>query len=206
MIKKQTLVIPGPAGAQELLLSSTATARPITCVICHPHPLYEGTMHNKVVYSLAAAFATLQIKTVRFNFRGVQGSAGQFDHGRGEQEDALNIVRWITAQHPEEEVWCAGFSFGAFVALNISARCQAKKLITIAPPVGQPYFVPEPIITCPWLLVQGGQDEIIAAHEVIAWAEQRPQVPEIVCMPEAGHFFHGQLHVLQAHIVDFCHA
>lgn len=191
--KKQTIFIAGPAGQQELLISFPEVTQKITCVICHPHPVHGGTMHNKVVYTLASAMNELDIKAVRFNFRGVQKSEGQFDHGRGELEDLINVVQWVKNHYPDDIIWLAGFSFGAFIAIKGRPLCDAQQLVIVAPPAGQPYFEALPALTCPWVLVQGGQDEVIASDQVMNWAKHQFSSPEMIFMPEAGHFFHGQL-------------
>lgn len=202
--KKQTLLIPGPAGQQEVLISAPAEmSRSITCVICHPHPVQGGTMHNKVVYTLASTMEVLNIKTVRFNFRGVQKSEGEFAHGVGEWEDLIAVVDWVKKQCPEDDIWLAGFSFGAYIAIKGNQRCDAKCLVAVAPPAGHPYFKGLPQITCPWILVQGEQDEVVEAKTVLDWGRQQHPAPQLLIMPEAGHFFHGQLVVLKEKLVSF---
>jgi alpha/beta superfamily hydrolase len=195
--KKEALFISGPAGRQELLISSPAESRKISCIICHPHPVHGGTMHNKVVYMLAATVEALNVKTVRFNFRGVQKSEGEFDHGVGECDDLLNVVKWVSASYPDDDIWLAGFSFGAYIAIKASQLCKAQRLVAVAPPVGQLYFQHLPQITCPWILVQGGQDEVIDSTRVMAWAEAQVPPPKSIFIPDAGHFFHGQLVMLK---------
>lgn len=192
--KQDAVFISGPAGQQELLLSFSDESRNVTCIICHPHPVHGGTMHNKVVYILASALEAVKVKTVRFNFRGVQKSEGEFDHGVGELDDLLNVVKWVKTAYPDDDVWLAGFSFGACIALKASGLCAAKHLVVVAPPVGQPYFKDLPAITCPWILIQGGQDEVIDSAKVMDWAKaQVPIPPEVIYIPDAGHFFHGRL-------------
>ncbi len=200
--KKQTIFIAGPAGQQELLISSSELSRNITCVICHPHPVHGGTMHNKVVYTLATTMEALGVKTVRFNFRGVQKSEGQFDHGVGELSDVLNVVDWVRLSYPGDDIWLAGFSFGAFIAVKANLLVQAKQLVIVAPPVGQVYFDDMPEIGCPWLLVQGGQDEVIDSAKVMSWVRTQEPAPTIIYMPEAGHFFHGQLVDVKNSLLD----
>lgn len=195
--KKQTFLIPGPAGDLELLISSPEAPRAITCIVCHPHPVQGGTMHNKVVYTLASAMETLGVKTVRFNFRGVQKSQGVFDHGVGELEDLIAVVEWVRAICPNDIIWLAGFSFGAFIAIKGSQICGAERLVAVAPPVGHPYFNDLPQIPCSWILAQGEQDEVVNASAVIDWGCQQMPLPQLIVMPEAGHFFHGQLVILK---------
>ena len=175
--KKEVFFISGPAGQQEILLSYSDEPRNITCVICHPHPVHGGTMHNKVVYMLASTFEGLNIKTVRFNFRGVQKSDGEFDHGVGELDDLLNVVDWVKTSYPDDIIWLAGFSFGAYIAIKGNQICGAQQLVVVAPPVGQPYFQNLPQISCPWILVQGGQDEIIDSTQVMIWAQAQVPAP-----------------------------
>lgn len=195
--KKTTLLISGPIGNLELLISSPIEPKSITCIVCHPHPVQGGTMHNKVVYTLASAMEVLGVKTVRFNFRGVQKSEGQFDHGVGELEDLEAVIRWVRNQCSNDIIWLAGFSFGGFIAIKGSADPVVQGLVVVAPPADHPYFKELPAITCPWILVQGEQDEIVAAKSVCAWADQQKLAPQKVIMPNAGHFFHGQLIVLK---------
>lgn len=201
-MKQEVQLISGPAGQQELLISSPDAVRDITCIICHPHPVHGGTMHNKVVYMLASTLEACNVKTVRFNFRGVQKSEGVFDHGVGELDDLLNVTQWVKQHYPDDDIWLAGFSFGAFIALKANQLCYAKQLIAVAPPVGKPYFQDMPPIVCPWILVQGGQDKIIDADKVMHWAKEQMPPPEIIFMPEAGHFFHGQLVEMKNYLLN----
>ncbi len=189
--KKQTLFISGPPGDLELLISSPESPCAITCVICHPHPVQGGTMHNKVVYILASTMEAINVKTVRFNFRGVQKSEGVFDHGIGELDDLIAVVNWVKTHCPNDDIWLAGFSFGAYIAIKGSQSCDAKCLVAVAPPVGHPYFNDLPQITCPWILVQGEQDEVVDANKVLNWGRVQVPAPQLIFMPEAGHFFHG---------------
>ena len=195
--KKQTFSIPGPSGNLELLIALPESPRAITCIICHPHPVQGGTMHNKVVYSLASTMEALSVKTVRFNFRGVQKSEGVFDQGVGELDDLITVVDWVKTQCPNDDLWLAGFSFGAYIAIKGSQICDAKRLVAVAPPVGHPYFTDLPQITCPWVLVQGEQDEVVDAKTVLSWGKQQQPEPIVIVMPDVGHFFHGQLLVLK---------
>lgn len=200
--KKQTLLTPGRAGNLELLISSPESPRAVTCIICHPHPVQGGTMHNKVVYILASTMEALNIKTVRFNFRGVQKSEGEFDHGIGELHDLVSVVEWVKALCPQDDIWLAGFSFGAFIAIKGSQICNAKRLVAVAPPVGHSYFNDLPQIACPWVLVQGEQDEVVEANKVLSWGRAQAPSPQLIIMPEAGHFFHGQLPLLKEELTE----
>jgi alpha/beta superfamily hydrolase len=186
----------GPAGALEVStdIPGTGHARQGTAVICHPHPLEGGTMHNKVVTMLERALRESGLATVRFNFRGVGASEGEFDEGRGEGEDLAAVSQWVRRVHPDDALWLAGFSFGSYVALASAARLDAAALITVAPPVGRSYsFDNIELPKCPWLLIQGEADEIVDAQAVFDWVDTLERPPSVVRMPETSHFFHRRL-------------
>jgi alpha/beta superfamily hydrolase len=166
-------------------------------VICHPHPLYGGSMDNKVVTTLVRALHDLDIPTIRFNFRGVGGSAGVFDAGAGETADAGSIAAWGASRWPGRRLVIAGFSFGAYVALNLAQRVAAACLVTVAPPVAMFDFAKLEVPRCPWLVVQGEADDVVDAQSVIAWVGGLSPPPRLVVMPGAGHFFHGRLQELR---------
>jgi len=200
--KKINFLIPGSSGNLELLASSPAEPRAITCIICHPHPVQGGTMHNKVVYTLASTMEALSVKTVRFNFRGVQKSEGEFGHGVGELDDLIVVVDWVKTHCPNDVIWLAGFSFGGFIAIKGNQVCGAAGLVVVAPPAGHPYFNELPEIICPWVLAQGAQDEVVDAATVLDWANRQAPAPCVVAMPDAGHFFHGQLVLLKEKLLQ----
>lgn len=187
--------IAGPAGRLEVALDpADAPARPVLAIICHPLPTEGGTMHNKVVTMAARALRECGIATLRFNFRGVGASDGAFDDGRGELDDLRAVAAWARAQHPGQALWLAGFSFGAWVSLRGAAELGAAALISIAPPVGRGWdfdgiVLPE----VPWLVIQGQADEIVDAAAVRAWVAGLPRPPQLVEMPDTGHFFHRRL-------------
>ena len=190
-----TVIVPGPAGRIECAVDLPAPheARRGIAVFAHPNPPDGGTMHNKVVTMGARALTELGIPVVRFNFRGVGQSEGAFDNGRGEVLDLLAVARWAQAVRPDAALWLGGFSFGAWVALQAARQLPVKQMISIAPPVGFRDFtgvLPPP---CPWLLVQGEQDEVVDAAAVFAWAAKQNPAPTVVRMPETGHFFHRRL-------------
>ena len=190
-----SLLLPGPAGRLELAidLPEASIARNGLAVICHPNPPDGGTLHNKVVTMCARALNELGIATVRFNFRGVGQSEGSFDNGRGEVLDLMAVAEWAHQANPDAQLWLAGFSFGSWVALLGARQLPVKHMISIAPPVGLRDFsgvLPPP---CPWLLIQGEEDEVVSAPGVFTWAEAQKPTPHIVRMPETGHFFHRRL-------------
>lgn len=190
-----TTVIQGLAGDIETVITqpqSLTESTPIV-VISHPHPLYGGTMTNKVVHILAKSFSELGAITVRFNFRGVGKSAGEYAHGIGEAEDLQAIVAELRQWQPQAPIWLAGFSFGAYVTTRAQEVIKAEKLLLVAPPVSMYAFDDIAEITVPWIVIQGGQDEVIDASAVKNWVSERPNQPQLIWMEEAGHFFHGRL-------------
>jgi alpha/beta superfamily hydrolase len=190
-----SLMLPGPAGLLEVAvdLPDAAEARRGIAVICHPNPPDGGTMHNKVVTMTARALTECGLVAVRFNFRGAGNSEGSFDDGRGEVLDLLAVARWALAARPDHALWLAGFSFGSWVALQAARQLPVAQMISIAPPVGRRDFtgvLPPP---CPWLLIQGENDEIVSAPAVFAWIAKQSPAPNVVRMPDTGHFFHRRL-------------
>jgi alpha/beta superfamily hydrolase len=204
------VVLQGAAGhLQAVVEDPTALVVPNAfMVVCHPHPQHGGTMDNKVVTTLARCAHELGVPTIRFNFRGVGGSEGQFDDGRGEAEDVLVAAAHGRKLWPDAALWLGGFSFGGYVALRASTTRgvgRVEKLVTVAPALGRNYGSAREISVpnCPWLLVQGEADEVIDANVVIDWAEQLEPPPELVTLPGVGHYFHGQLNALRDAVVPF---
>lgn len=189
------LLLPGPTGQLEVMTSSPETPRspPAIAVICHPHPLFGGTMHNKVIYTLARCFNSMGLASVRFNFRGVGLSQGGYDHGIGETDDLLAILAWLKENCPESAIWLAGFSFGAYIAARAAKVWPVKQLICVAPPIENFPFKELPPFPCPWILVQGDKDEVISAAAVFTWVNSLEHPPEVIKIHGASHFFHGQL-------------
>jgi alpha/beta superfamily hydrolase len=199
------VTLEGPAGPLEARLEDPAPEeRPRACgVVCHPHPLYGGTLQNKVVHTLARAMQQLGVPTLRFNFRGVGGSAGRYDGGAGELEDALAACEWARANWSCGTLWLAGFSFGSAVALQAAAVVRPAALVTVAPPVGRIIVVPVPRPPCPWLVVQGDRDELVDAEAVRRWAAEFSPPPRLEMLAGAEHFFHGRLAELRSAVVSF---
>src|SRR6478736_9047622 len=168
-------------------------ARRAIAVVAHPNPPDGGTMHNKVVTMCARALAELGVPAVRFNFRGTGHSEGSFDNGRGEVLDLLAVARWAQAARPDSQLWLAGFSFGAWVALQAARQLPVQQMISIAPTVGFRDFTGVLPPACPWLLIQGEQDEVVDPAKVFEWAAKQQPAPNVVRMPETGHFFHRRL-------------
>ena len=191
------LLLSGPAGQIEALvdLPDPAEAVAATAVICHPHPMHGGSMHNKVVTMIERSLRELGLRTVRFNFRSVGQSEGEYDDGRGETLDLLAVAEWVRQQRPDDALWLAGFSFGAYVALLGARHLPVKQMISVAPPAGRWDFsavLPPP---CPWWVVQGEEDDVVEPQAVFNWIDSIPETerPTLVRMPDTGHFFHRRL-------------
>ena len=196
----KNLTLNGPQGALEAILSVPEQTSGAIAVVCHPHPMYGGTMDNKVVHYTARALLEMGIPVLRFNFRGVGKSAGKFDNAVGEIEDCMTVVEWMQENYPKDRLVLAGFSFGAYIAVRAAARADVSALITIAPAVNLYDFDSLDEIGCPWLLIQGEADEVVPPDAVRSWVTQSSQLSEVIWMPDASHFFHGRLLELAEHI------
>ena len=200
----EKLFLNGPAGRLEAILESPGDAPVIgAAVILHPHPEHGGTMHNKVTHTLARGFVRMGFAALRFNFRGTEGSDGQYDEGNGEQQDAQAAISWMREKYPELAFWLAGFSFGAAIAIRVATEKSVDGLVSVAPAVyrfadgldGQPEV--------PWLIVQGDEDELVDVDETIEWVNGLKPGPELVVMPGVEHFFHGRLIDLREAVSEF---
>lgn len=205
--RSESLLIEGPGGVIEALLAAPAELRApaAAALVCHPHPLMGGAMSNKVAYTLASAALKAGAYALRFNFRGVGKSAGVHDQGRGETEDVIFLADWLRAQVPDATLILAGFSFGAFVSLQASVRVQPAVQISIAPPFGK-YFGNAPLPQrppCPWLVVHGLDDEVVAYEETAAILKNYTPAPELSTLDGVGHFFNGRLTDLQSLVTPF---
>ncbi len=185
---EQRMSIAGPAGALELALNLPEQAPRGIALVAHPHPLQGGTMDNKVAQTLAKTFAGLGYVSVRFNFRGVAGSAGAFDDGTGETDDALAALAHARAEYGELPVVLAGFSFGTFVQTRVANRVATERIVLIAPAVARFAATAVPGDT---IVIHGEEDDVVTLADVFSWA--RPQQLPIVVFPGCGHFFHGRL-------------
>jgi len=190
-----TFALPGPAGTLEVATAvpEPDQARTGTVVICHPNPQQGGTMRNKVVTMLERSFRESGLATARFNFRGVGASTGEFDHGDGESGDLVAVAQWVRQAQPGDALWLAGFSFGSYIALRSARSLGADALVTVAPPVGRYEFAELAMPNCPWLVVQGEDDEVVDPQGVFDWVETLDPQPTLIRMPETGHFFHRRL-------------
>ncbi|KAA9131363.1 alpha/beta hydrolase [Marinihelvus fidelis] len=193
--ERAELTLTGPAGALECISDAPEPGdeRPATVVICHPHPLHGGTMHNKVVTIIERSMRELGLRTVRFNFRGVGESEGEYDDGYGETDDLFAVCEWVRRTRPDDALWLAGFSFGTWVCLRAAQNLDIGQLVSIAPAVTRFDFTQLARPECPWLVVQGDEDEVVDFEAVRAWVETVEPPPEFIVMEHAGHFFHRRL-------------
>lgn len=202
--RSEKLVIDGPAGRLEALLETPGEADPEgVAVICHPHPMHQGTMQNKVVHTLARAFVMRGFLAVRFNFRGVGESEGSFDDGRGELQDALCAARAARERVPQGPLWIAGFSFGAAIAIQAAALLRADGLVSVAPAVRRVSAMTGTNPRCPWLVIQGDRDELVDVDATIEWVNSLEPGPELTVFTDTEHFFHGKLIELRKTVEAF---
>ncbi|MEJ2362297.1 MAG: alpha/beta fold hydrolase [Gammaproteobacteria bacterium] len=201
---EQELMIAGPVGPLESLLvqpDGWSEQDPIA-ICCHPHPLHGGTMHNKVIYILAKTFHQLGAASLRFNFRGVGQSAGAFDHGNGEQADVLAVAAWLREHYPAAPLWLSGFSFGGVVSLMAHAQVAPTRLLLVAPAVElYPAAQQQQVQIEDWILVQGGQDELVSPQAISDWLKQQQRKPRLIWLEQAGHMFHGYLNQIQEQVI-----
>lgn len=205
--RSRDLLIEGPAGPIEALLAAPKTplAAPAFAVVCHPHPLMGGAMSNKVAYTLASCAQKAGLHVLRFNFRGVGRSAGKHDQGRGETDDVVFLADWLHQQLPGARPVLMGFSFGAWVSLRAAQRVQPAAQVSIAPPFTK-YFgdvPPPPRQPCPWLVMHGLDDEVVAYDDTKAILDAYAPPPELVTLDGVGHFFHGRLNDITDAVVPF---
>lgn len=195
-------MIPGPAGNIEAVVHYPKEQKPAIAIVCHPHPLFDGTMHNKVVTTLVKTFNELGMTAIRFNFRGIGKSDGKYDNTIGETDDLIAVINWAQENFPNSDLYLSGFSFGSFVAAKVVNQFDVKKLILIAPPVHDFNFTALPEFHCPWVVVQGDADEVVPADQVFAWVHSRKHQPELITMHGVGHFFHGKLVDLRERLLN----
>jgi alpha/beta superfamily hydrolase len=192
----------GPAGRLEALLWTVPVADPpLAAVVCHPHPLFGGTMHNKVVYQAAKALHLRDIPVLRFNFRGAGQSEGDHDRGIGEQEDVRAALDYLAAQFPHTPILLAGFSFGSVVGLRVGCADQpVSELIGLGIPVDHSDLTYLRDCAKPKLIIQGGNDQFGSRANVEALYATLPEPKRLVIIEGAEHFFAGQLEQVRGSI------
>ncbi len=190
----ERLFLDGPVGQLEAILEYSGEQPLVgSVVVCHPHPQHGGTLHNKVAHTLARAFVRMGFSALRFNFRGTEESEGNFDGGDGELEDALAAIKWLRERNPEMSLWVAGFSFGAAIAVKSAIATHVDGLISVAPAISRFALGLDSQPTCPWLIIQGDQDELVDIDETVEWIDGLEPGPELLVIPGGEHFFHGRL-------------
>lgn len=212
------LHIPGPAGPLEALIdlpqgpgADGGSVTPLAAVVfAHPHPQRQGTMHTKVVFQGAKALSRIGCVVLRFNYRGVGSSAGAFGNGAGEMADFRAALDFMHGQYPDAPLWSAGFSFGAWVALEVGAADpRVAALIGIAPPVTREGYAFNHVrrSTKPKFLVQGERDEVCPVKDLKIFYAELPEPKELVVIEGATHLFEGQTleagQVLEDLLADF---
>jgi alpha/beta superfamily hydrolase len=204
LAQSQKISIPGPAGNLEAILESPdEEAIAGIAIVCHPHPQHGGTMHNKVAHTLARSFVRSNFAVLRFNFRGTEGSDGVYDNGVGELDDALAAMAWMRQQNTEGPLWLAGFSFGAAIAVRAAVVREVDGLIAVAPAIYRFAGNLDDQPDCPWLIIQGDEDELVEIDETVEWIDSLEPGPELLVVPGAEHFFHGRLHDLREAVMAF---
>ena len=194
--------IAGPAGRIECAIDRPATPARGLAIACHPHPQFGGTLDNKVVQTIARACLDIGWACVRFNFRGVAGSEGVWDEGRGEVDDALAVVaHWRSREEFAGLPYLlGGFSFGGYVAVETAHRLGAgnppRRLVLVGPSTEKQAV---PAVPADTLVIHGENDDVVPLAATLAWA--RPQNLPVIVFPGVGHFFHGQIALLKKVIV-----
>ncbi len=209
--KEERVEIPGPAGALEAALRPAGdgplAGAGYAAVVCHPHPLYGGTMDNKVVVTLARAYAELGIPTLRFNFRGTGNSGGEHDEGIGEAGDLRAAAAWLREHSGAQRLLLAGFSFGSGVVSNVCRDLEGvAHALLVAPPVGRYNFAEATTFPCPVAVVMGDQDELVDPDSVYHWVGTVEPSPDLLRFPESTHFFHGHLVELRERVAQLLQA
>ena len=196
------LMIRGNEGAIEAVLHKVEGSNQYA-VICHPHPLYGGTMDNKVVTTIATTLQKLGINALRFNYRSIGQSEGAYGNMVGEVDDALSVISHLLESYTVDHMYFAGFSFGAYIAAKAAKEQQSKisipHLFLVAPSVLHSPFEQALPLVAPATVVMGEEDEVVPFDEVAKWVAGLTDV-DFIPMPETSHFFHRKLLDLRDHI------
>ena len=199
---EETIRIDGPAGEIEILVENPGAPRGIA-LVCHPHPLFGGSNTNKVTHALARAFTRLDYVALRPNFRGVGGSAGVHDDGRGETEDMLVVLADARRRFGDLPIVLAGFSFGAYVQTRVAhalaeTNHPAQRIVLVGTAAGHVQGARKyetKAVATDTIVIHGSRDETVPLANVLAWAE--PLDLPVIVVPGADHFFHRRLHVIR---------
>jgi uncharacterized protein len=201
----RTIFIPGPAGRLEAMLWTARDRNPqFAAVVCHPHPLFGGTMHNKVVFQTAKALHASGAPVLRFNFRGAGLSEGAHDQGRGERDDVRAATDYLEAQFPGKPILLAGFSFGAWVGLRVGCDdTRVTRLVGLGLPVDSSDLNYLRMCAKPKLIIQGGNDQFGSRANLEALFARLPEPKQLVIVRAADHFFAGRLDQVRAAITEW---
>lgn len=199
--RTQFELISGPVGSIEVAIDAPAGEPRGLAVVCHPHPLFGGTLDNKVTQTLARALVALGFISVRPNFRGVGNTAGTHDEGRGEVDDIVTVVDLFRQRYQPEELVLAGFSFGSFVQTHVAQRLAAagtpaQRLVLVGTATSRWQVMPVPEDS---LVIHGELDDTVPLSSVLDWA--RPQNLPVTVIPGADHFFHGRLPIIKRLVI-----
>lgn len=198
MRKLESLMLNGPVGKLEALLEEPETTAGQVCLVCHPHPLYGGTMHNKVVHRVARGLRRAGAVVLRFNFRGAGASEGVYDHGTGELEDARAALAWLRGRYPSLPWSLAGFSFGARIVLRLGCSARdCKEVVAVGLPTRG--GLPEGLNHCavPKVFIQSTRDQYGPRDELEAVFERLPEPKRLIWVEAHDHFFTGALDRLE---------
>lgn len=197
--------IPASHGFLEAILKENEnTSLEAAAILCHPHPQFGGSMHNKVVFNAARALSSLGIPVLRFNFRGVGRSTGNYDNGIGEREDVITAIQWLKERYPDNKIYLGGFSFGAWVSWSVGVQIpDVKALIGLGMPVNMYQF--SEMLDCDKskLVVQGELDEYGLLHSVQSWYDSLLPPKQLSVINGADHFFTDHLDEMQNAITAF---
>lgn len=199
--RTQFELISGPVGSIEVAIDAPAGEPRGLAVVCHPHPLFGGTLDNKVTQTLARALVALGFISVRPNFRGVGNTAGTHDEGRGEVDDIVTVVDLFRQRYQPKELVLAGFSFGSFVQTHVAQRLAAagtpaQRLVLVGTATSRWQVMPVPEDS---LVIHGELDDTVPLSSVLDWA--RPQNLPVIVIPGADHFFHGRLPIIKRLVI-----
>jgi alpha/beta superfamily hydrolase len=206
----QKIIIPGPSGSLQAALHMAKAENTDFLIICHPHPQFGGTMDNKVVTTVAKTYLDLGMNVIRFNYRHVGESQGEYGEVAGEVEDGLAVLAWLESNYAVSRVFLAGFSFGAYIAAKVALtvsetvnnKINVPHLLLIAPSVENSPFELATPLGAPCNVIMGEQDEVVPFESVQNWVKTQALASniELISMPNTTHFFHGQLIVLKNHV------
>ena len=195
MAASERILIPGPAGAIEAVIDLPDAAPTALALVAHPHPLFGGTLDNKVAQTLARVMVELGYVAARPNFRGVGGSEGTHDDGNGETDDLLAVIHAMRARTglADAPLAMAGFSFGSLVLSRVAKRVAVERMVFVGAAVTRGHMESVPADT---IVIHGEKDDTVPLESVMRWAE--PQELPVTVIPGADHFFHRRLHVIRA--------